>query len=212
MQRAAHPNAARVFPTYLFSPQCQQIMSDDGRPAFVPSGRDGRSRAGVPLSEIKLLRSSPEELAANGEEEEALRRDLRRLRRMDATGPAPALAETLAAWIAAPAPLPAPCAAMAHRLLLDVAGLCVAARHESLRAGHGGIARKRGGGCTALGHAGGFGAYDAALVNGTAAHGEDFDDTFEGGPVHSGAVVVPAVLAAVRAGGLGRRGRCCAAS
>ena len=38
--------------------------------------------------------------------------------------------------------------------------------------------------------------YDAALVNGTAAHGEDFDDTFEGGPVHAGAVVVPAVLAA----------------
>src|SRR5207249_3715768 len=28
------------------------------------------------------------------------------------------------------------------------------------------------------------------------AHGEDFDDTFEGGPVHAGAVIVPAVLAA----------------
>ena len=39
-------------------------------------------------------------------------------------------------------------------------------------------------------------AADAALVNGTAAHGEDFDDTFEGGPVHSGAVIVPAALAA----------------
>jgi 2-methylcitrate dehydratase PrpD len=36
----------------------------------------------------------------------------------------------------------------------------------------------------------------AAFVNGTAAHGEDYDDTFEGGPVHAGAVVVPAVLAA----------------
>ncbi len=36
----------------------------------------------------------------------------------------------------------------------------------------------------------------AALVNGTAVHGEDFDDTFEGGPVHAGAVIVPAVLAA----------------
>src|SRR5262249_25165169 len=36
----------------------------------------------------------------------------------------------------------------------------------------------------------------AAFVNGTAAHGEDFDDTFEGGPVHAGAVVVPAGLAA----------------
>ena len=39
-------------------------------------------------------------------------------------------------------------------------------------------------------------AAGAAFVNGTAVHGEDFDDTFEGGPVHAGAVVVPAVLAA----------------
>ena len=28
-----------------------------------------------------------------------------------------------------------------------------------------------------------------------AAHGEDYDDTFEGGPVHSGAVIIPAALA-----------------
>ena len=26
-------------------------------------------------------------------------------------------------------------------------------------------------------------------LNGTAAHGEDYDDTFEGGPVHAGAVI-----------------------
>src|SRR6266513_2582245 len=39
-------------------------------------------------------------------------------------------------------------------------------------------------------------AAGAAFINGTAIHGEDFDDTFEGGPVHAGAVVVPAVLAA----------------
>jgi len=38
---------------------------------------------------------------------------------------------------------------------------------------------------TAFGHEGGFGPYDAALINGTAAHGEDYDDTFEGGPVHA---------------------------
>jgi 2-methylcitrate dehydratase PrpD len=53
-----------------------------------------------------------------------------------------------------------------------------------------------GGSCTAIGHPGSFSAEDAALINGTAVHGEDFDDTFEGGPVHSGAVVIPAVLAA----------------
>src|SRR5262249_1973916 len=62
-----------------------------------------------------------------------------------------------------------------------------------------------GGRCTAIGHDGSFHAEDAAMINGTAAHGEDFDDTFEGGPVHSGAVVVPAVLAACER--FGRDGR-----
>ena len=42
----------------------------------------------------------------------------------------------------------------------------------------------------------------AAMINGTAAHGEDFDNTFEGCPVHPGAVVVPAVLAVAEAEGL----------
>jgi len=80
-------------------------------------------------------------------------------------------------------------------LLLDVAGLCVAARKTGyVRAVKNSL--ERGGRCTALGHAGGLRPEDAALLNGTAAHGEDFDDSFEGGPVHSGAVVVPAVLAA----------------
>ena len=37
--------------------------------------------------------------------------------------------------------------------------------------------------CTAIGHARGLDAAGAAFVNGTAAHGEDFDDTFEGGPI-----------------------------
>src|SRR5260221_3884490 len=80
-------------------------------------------------------------------------------------------------------------------LLVDVGGLCVAARaSDYVRALVGSVGR--GGPCTAIGHAGGFRAEDAAMISGTAAHGEDFDDTFEGGPVHSGAVIVPAVLAA----------------
>src|SRR5207302_4274742 len=80
-------------------------------------------------------------------------------------------------------------------LLVDVGGLCAAARaSDYVRAL---VASVDGGGpCTAIGHAGGFRAEDAAMIGGTAAHGEDFDDTFAGGPVHSGAVVVPAVLAA----------------
>src|SRR5215217_9496602 len=80
-------------------------------------------------------------------------------------------------------------------LAVDVIGLCVTARNEhyiaAIMAGC-----DDDGPCTAIGHARTLSAAGAALVNGTAAHGEDFDDTFEGGPVHAGAVVVPAVLAA----------------
>ena len=83
---------------------------------------------------------------------------------------------------------------MAEKLLTDVAGLCVAARRtDYVRASLAGW--EASGGCTAIGHSRTLDAAGAAFVNGTAAHGEDFDDTFEGGPVHAGAVVVPAVLA-----------------
>jgi len=80
-------------------------------------------------------------------------------------------------------------------LLIDVVGLCITARNEDY------IASALGGcdddgACTAIGHRRTLTAAGAAFVNGTAAHGEDFDDTFEGGPVHAGAVVLPAVLAA----------------
>jgi 2-methylcitrate dehydratase PrpD len=81
-----------------------------------------------------------------------------------------------------------------EKLLIDVAGLCVAARQaDYVQAALKGW--EASGGCTAIGHARALDAAGAAFVNGTAAHGEDFDDTFEGGPVHAGAVVVPAVLA-----------------
>jgi 2-methylcitrate dehydratase PrpD len=80
-------------------------------------------------------------------------------------------------------------------LLIDVVGLAVTARNEdyvkSVLA-----ACDDDGPCTAIGHTRTLSAAAAALVNGTAIHGEDFDDTFEGGPIHAGAVVVPAVLAA----------------
>ena len=81
------------------------------------------------------------------------------------------------------------------KLLLDISGLCVAAReqpyvHAVLQS------IDQSGPCTVIGHAHRLGVEGAAFVNGTAAHGEDFDDTFEGGPVHAGAVIVPAVLAA----------------
>ena len=80
-------------------------------------------------------------------------------------------------------------------LLVDVAGLCVTVREaDYIKASLAGW--EDDGPCTAIGHARTMTAAGAAFVNGTAAHGEDFDDTFEGGPVHAGAVIVPAVLAA----------------
>jgi 2-methylcitrate dehydratase PrpD len=109
----------------------------------------------------------------------------------------PAVAEALAAQIGAlrADALPDVVRECAEALLIDVVGLCVAARRtayvEALCA-----SVDAGGPCTAIGVDGGWRAEDAAMINGTAAHGEDFDDTFEGGPVHSGAVIVPAVLAA----------------
>ena len=107
------------------------------------------------------------------------------------------VAEELADGIAglSAAALPAEMRRMAGRLALDVFGLCLAARRSDyVRAAIAGIDGT--GSATLFGHAQRVGAAGAALVNGTAAHGEDFDDTFEGGPVHAGAVIVPAVLAA----------------
>ena len=114
-----------------------------------------------------------------------------------------AIAETIADWLVATRAqtLPAPTVEMCRKLFLDVAGLCVSARNEDYVRACVGAAER--GQCTAIGHAGGFDAFSAALINGTAAHGEDYDDTFEGGPVHSGAVIIPAVLAICEREGLG---------
>jgi 2-methylcitrate dehydratase PrpD len=91
--------------------------------------------------------------------------------------------------------IPADARATCENLVLDVTGLCIAARATDYVASVVG-SLEAGGPCTAIGHEPGFGPAAAALINGTAAHGEDFDDTFEGGPVHSGAVIAPAALAA----------------
>jgi 2-methylcitrate dehydratase PrpD len=116
---------------------------------------------------------------------------------MDAALPQTAIAEVLAEKIAGldATRLPSAMRRKCEDLLIDVVGLCVTARYEDYVA-----ASLAGwddeGSCTAIGHARTMSAAGAAFVNGTAAHGEDFDDTFEGGPVHAGAVIVPAVLAA----------------
>jgi 2-methylcitrate dehydratase PrpD len=111
--------------------------------------------------------------------------------------PKTSVAETLAQKIAALKPdvLPPSTTGKCEDLLIDVVGLCVTARNEDyVRSAI--AASDDDGPCTVIGHSRTLTASSAAFVNGTAAHGEDFDDTFEGGPVHAGAVIVPAVLAA----------------
>lgn len=111
--------------------------------------------------------------------------------------PKVSVAETLAEKITAlkPGTLPAATTRKCEDLLIDVVGLCVTARNEDyIKSALAGCDDD--GPCTAIGHRRALNAAGAAFVNGTAAHGEDFDDTFEGGPVHAGAVIVPAVLAA----------------
>jgi 2-methylcitrate dehydratase PrpD len=116
---------------------------------------------------------------------------------MSAELPKTSVAEVLAAKIATlkPGALPAATMRKCEDLLIDVVGLCITARNEDyIRSALSGCDDD--GPCTAIGHSRTLNAAGAAFVNGTAAHGEDFDDTFEGGPVHAGAVIVPAVLAA----------------
>ncbi|MGQ7791542.1 MmgE/PrpD family protein [Faunimonas sp. B44] len=83
---------------------------------------------------------------------------------------------------------------VAKLALIDHVGLAVSARREpyveAILASW-----DAEGPCTAFGHGRGFDAAGAALVNGVASHGEDYDDTFEGNPVHTSTVVIPAVLA-----------------
>src|SRR6266581_4816230 len=111
--------------------------------------------------------------------------------------PETAIAEVLAGKIAAlrADSLPPAVRRKCEELLIDVVGLCVTVRNEDyIKAAI--AAWDDEGPCTAIGHARTMSAAGAAFINGTAIHGEDFDDTFEGGPVHAGAVIVPAVLAA----------------
>ncbi|MYZ50146.1 MmgE/PrpD family protein [Propylenella binzhouense] len=106
-------------------------------------------------------------------------------------------AEIFAEWACglAAGDIPARAREVARLALVDHVGLTVAARREPYVTAV--VESCDGDGpCTAFGHARGFSAGDAALINGTASHGEDYDDTFEGNPIHTSTVVIPAVLAA----------------
>src|SRR5215470_14287567 len=98
---------------------------------------------------------------------------------MSSDTPQISIAETLAERIVAvrQGALPAATAQKCEDLLIDVVGLCVTARKEDyvLSAA---AAFDDGGISTVIGHRRTLSAAGAAFVNGTAAHGQDFDDTF----------------------------------
>ena len=83
-------------------------------------------------------------------------------------------------------------------IVMDSFGLMVSAKDEqyikSLIS-----ALQETGDCTLVGHNTKVNPFNAAIINGTAIHGEDFDDTFEGTPVHVGSVMVPAMLSSAQA-------------
>ncbi len=79
-------------------------------------------------------------------------------------------------------------------LTLDAYGLMIAARREPYITAIVNSALDSGE-AFAFGHPGRFTVMDACLINGTAVHGEDFDDTFEGTPVHISSIIVPVMFA-----------------
>jgi 2-methylcitrate dehydratase PrpD len=80
-------------------------------------------------------------------------------------------------------------------LVKDISGVIVAARNEdyiqSLVKTYSNT-----GNIIALGHKNIFDVFSSSIICGTAAHGEDFDDTFEGNPMHVGATMVSVFLSA----------------
>jgi 2-methylcitrate dehydratase PrpD len=103
----------------------------------------------------------------------------------------------LADWIAALSSTDIPDAARSavENTVIDTVALTIAA----LDTDYGQAVRKAfdaRGTCTVWGLEEGFDLAGAAVINGTCGHGEDYDNTFEGCPVHTGVVVVPALFAA----------------
>ena len=112
------------------------------------------------------------------------------------------ISEQIAAVIAAlPRAIPPVMENICQSLVIDVTGICVSARHSDFMQATL-AATDEPGNCTVIGQQAGRSLGMAAICNGTAAHGDDFDDTFEGGPAHAGAVVVPAILATAEQHGL----------
>ena len=83
-------------------------------------------------------------------------------------------------------------------IVMDSIGLMISAKNEPyIKSLVEALDEK--GDCSLIGHNKKVSPFNASIINGTAVHGEDFDDTFEGTPVHVGAVMVPAMLAVAQA-------------
>lgn len=113
------------------------------------------------------------------------------------------VSEQLADWIIGFTPETLPDAARqgCADTILDTVGLSIAALDTDY-----GMAMRQAfadpGHATVFGLPEGRSPEAAAAINGTCGHGEDFDNTFEGCPMHTGVVVVPALIAAGERHGL----------
>jgi 2-methylcitrate dehydratase PrpD len=96
--------------------------------------------------------------------------------------------------------LPVEVTERAKRLILDLAGIMIRARHDAESTPSLIAAVERlglaDGKCSVLGDARAYAPTAAALINGTLAHSLDFDDTHAEASLHSSAPIVPATLAA----------------
>ncbi len=117
----------------------------------------------------------------------------------------PSASEALAAFAASLcyADIPAEVVEKTKRHLLDLLGVALASSTQSFaRSAYTAAAAMSGrGDATVIGFSERLPPAWAALVNGTLAHGIDFDDTHQGSVVHVSASVVPAALAAAESNG-----------
>jgi 2-methylcitrate dehydratase PrpD len=111
------------------------------------------------------------------------------------------LAERLAEFAASLSfeALPAEVVASVRMRTLDVLGIALASSRGDWAPSVLDLAAGDGGECTVIGTARTAGPPLAILVNGTLAHGLDFDDTHAGSITHASAVVLPTVLALAEA-------------
>ncbi|MCH8036950.1 MAG: MmgE/PrpD family protein, partial [Proteobacteria bacterium] len=100
--------------------------------------------------------------------------------------------------------LPAEVVERTKRLILDITGIMIRARHDAESSPSLIAAVERlglaSGPCSVPGDRRGYAPTAAALINGTLAHSLDFDDTHAESSLHASAPIVPAALAAAEMG------------